>query len=78
VHSIDPAPGQIGQRREVCLLGQHLSFEAPHLAGGGCILRYRPATHDPTHGWITPQPVSIVDVLVSGEPPEDRLSDLGS
>ena len=75
---VDPAPGQIGERGQVCLLGQHLGLEAAHLAGRGCILRHGPATDDPQHGGIMRQPVSIVHVLVSGEPPEDRLANLGS
>ena len=74
--AVDPAPGQVGQRGQVRLLGQHLGLEAAHLAGGGCSLRHGPATHDPAHGRIMRQPVGIVHVLVSGEPPEDGLAKL--
>jgi hypothetical protein len=57
-------------------LGQHLGLKAAHLAGGGGLLGHGPTTNDPAHRRIVRQPVSIVHVLVSGEPTEDGLPDL--
>jgi hypothetical protein len=76
MHGIDPAPGQIGECVQVGLLGQHLGLEAAHLAGGGGLICHGPTTDDPAHGRIVCQPVSIVDVLVRGQPTEDGLPDL--
>src|SRR4051812_47148730 len=59
--AVDPAPGQVGQRREVRLLHQHLGLKPTHLAGGCSILRYRATTDDPTHGWISAKPVGIIE-----------------
>ena len=76
MNAVDPAPGQVSQRGQVRLLGQHLGLEATHLAGGGRSLRHGPATHDPAQGRIMRQPVGIVHVLVSGQPPEHGLAKL--
>jgi hypothetical protein len=72
MHAVDPAPGQVGERGQVRLLGQHLGLEAAHLARGGRILRHSPATDDPAQGRIMRQPLGIVHVFVASEPPEDR------
>jgi hypothetical protein len=77
MHGINPAPGQIGERVQVGLLGQHLGLEAAHLAGGGRSLLHRAATDHPAHGRIMRQPVGIVDVLIPGEATEDGLAELG-
>jgi hypothetical protein len=78
MNAVDPASGQVSQGRQVRLLHQHLGLKPTHLAGGCSILRHRAPTDDPAHGWISAKPVGIVDVLVSGEPPEDRLAQLSN
>src|SRR4051794_26597088 len=45
-------------------------------ASGGRSLRYGPATHDPAQGRIMRQPVGVVHVFVSGQPPEHGLAKL--
>jgi hypothetical protein len=40
------------------------------------MVRHSPATHHPAQGRIMRQPVSIIHVLVSGEPPENGLAKL--
>jgi hypothetical protein len=65
---VDPAPGQIGQRGQVHLLGQHLGFEPTYLAGRGHILRYGPATYDPTQGRIMAWPSPICSRPEAGRP----------
>jgi hypothetical protein len=75
--AVDPVTAQVHQSRYVCLLRQHLSLEAAHLAGGGCILRHGLTANDPAHGRIAAKPISIVHVLISSESPEHRLAKLG-
>src|SRR3712207_6911881 len=41
-----------------------------------CTLRHRATTDDPAHGWISAEPVGIVDVLVPGKPPKHGLTKL--
>ena len=76
MNALDPAPRQISQRRQIGLLGQPLGLEAAHLAGRGRSLRHGPPTHNPAQGGIMRQPVGIVHVLVSGQPPEHGLAEL--
>ena len=74
MNSVDPLPGQTGERGEVLVIGQPLGLEPPHLAGRGRIALDRLAADEPAHCRITPQPVSVVDVLVSRKPTEHRLA----
>jgi hypothetical protein len=78
MHAVDPAPRQVSERVQIGLLGQHLGLKPTHLARGGCLVRHSPATYDPAQGGIMRQPLGIVHVLVPGQPPEDRLANLGS
>ena len=70
---VDPLPVQVGQRFPVLGQGQRLGLEPPHLGSRGRLRIDRPATHDLAHHGIEGQPVSVVDILVSGQPPIDRL-----
>jgi len=70
---VDPLPVQVGQRRPVLGQGQRLGLEPPHLRGRCCLRIDSPAAHDLTHHGIEGQPVGIVDILVSGQPPKHRL-----
>ena len=70
MNEVDPAPGQVGQRRQVRRLGQHLGLEAAHLAGGGRLSGHGPASHHPAQGRIVRQPVGIVHILVARQAPE--------
>ena len=58
--------------------GQQLGLEAAHLAGGGGLFCYSPATDHPAHGWIVGQPVSVVHILIPGQSPEHGLAELSS
>jgi hypothetical protein len=70
---VDPLAVQIGQRRPVLGQGQRLGLEPPHLRGRGRLRIDSPAADNLTHDRIEGQTVGIVDVLVSGQPPEHRL-----
>ena len=54
MHPVDPLPGEIGERGEVLITRQPLRLEAPHLAGGGRLLRHGPTADNPAHRRITP------------------------
>jgi hypothetical protein len=70
---VDPLPVQVGQRFPVLGQGQRLDLEAPHLRRRGRLCIDSPSTHDLTHDRIEGQTVGVVDILVSGQPPEQRL-----
>ncbi len=71
---VDPLPGEIGERGEVLVTRESLGLEPPHLAGRSRITLDGLAADKLTHCRITPQPVGVVDVLVSGKPTEHRLA----
>jgi len=77
LHAVDPAPGEIGQRRQVLRRGHRLRLEAAHLARGRCLVCHRAAADDPPYRRIAPEAVGIVHILVAGEAPEHRLAKLG-
>jgi hypothetical protein len=70
---VDPLPVQVGQRRPVLGQGQRLRLEPPHLRGRGSLRIDSTATDNLTHDRIEGQPIGIVDILVSSQPPEHRL-----
>jgi hypothetical protein len=78
MHGIDPAPGQVGERVQVRVLGQQLGLEAAHLTCRGGLFCCSPATDHPAHGWIVGQPVSVVHILIPGQSPEHGLAELSS
>ena len=73
MNPVDPLPAKIGERNKVLIIRKPLRLEASHLAGGGGLLRCGVTTDNPAHRRITPEPVGIVHVLVSGKPTEHRL-----
>jgi len=73
VHLVNPLAGQIGQRGKVLSPAQPLRLEPAHLTGRGGIAADRPVTHDPAHRRVAAQPLSVVHILVAGQPPEHRL-----
>jgi len=73
VHTVNPSPAEIGERDKVCIIRKPLSLEASHLAGRGCLLRCSTTANDPAHRRIAPEPVGVVQVLVSGKATEHRL-----
>jgi len=77
LHAIDPASGEVGQRRQVRRRCHRARLEAAHLARGRGLLRHGAPTDDPAHRRIAPEPVGIVHVLVAGEAPEHGLTKLG-
>ncbi len=64
---------QVGQRRPVLGQGQRLGLKPPHLGRRGSISANSSTTYDLAHDRIARQSFGIVDVLVSGQPPEHRL-----
>ncbi len=74
MNAIDPLPGETGECGEVRIIGEPLGLEPPHLAGRGRVALDSLAADDPAHRRITPQPVGVVDVLISGKPTEHRLA----
>jgi hypothetical protein len=75
MHPVDPRARQIGQCRQVYLVGQPRGLEAAHLAGGGGALIQPAAIHHRAHRRIVRQTVGIVDILIAGEPAEHRLAE---
>ena len=73
-NAVDPPPRQIDERGEVLVARQSLGLEPPHLTGRSRFALDSLAADDPAHRRITPQPVGVVDVLVSGKPTEHRLA----
>jgi hypothetical protein len=76
MHGVDPAPGEISERGQVRVEGQHLGLEAAHLAGGCGLPGDSPTTDDPAHGRIVGQAFGIVHVLVAGQSTEHGLAEL--
>src|SRR5674476_71497 len=74
VYPVNPSPAKIGERNKVLIIRKPLGLEASHLAGGGCLLRCGPTANNPSHRRITPEPVGVVHVLVSGDTPKHRLA----
>jgi hypothetical protein len=68
-----PLPVQVDQRRPVLGQGKCLGLEPPHLRGRCSLSVNSPAAHNLAHDRIEGETVSIVDVLLSGQPPEHRL-----
>ena len=77
VVAVDPVARHVRQGGEVLGSGEHFGLEPPHLAGRCRIARDSLAADDPAHRGITSQSVGVVDVLVAGEPAEDRLARKG-
>src|SRR5450631_3187009 len=73
VHPVNPSPAKIDEREEVLIIRKPFGLEASHLAGGGCLLCCGATANDPAHRRITPEPVGVVHVLVSGKPTKHRL-----
>lgn len=74
MNTVDPSPGQIGERGEVLIIGEPLGLEPSHLAGRCRITLDSLAADHPAHRRITSQPVGVVDVLVSGKTTEHLLA----
>ena len=70
---VDPLAVQLGKRFPVLGQGQRLGLEPPHLGSRGRLRLDSPATHNLAHDRINRETVGVVDVLVSGQPPEHRL-----
>jgi hypothetical protein len=73
VHPVNPSPAEIGKREKVLIIRKPFGLEASHLAGGGSLLRCGVTADNPAHRRITPEPVSVIHVLVSGKPTKHRL-----
>ncbi len=72
---VDPLPVQIGQSFAILRQGQRLGLEPPHLRGRGRLCIDSTHAHNLAHDGIKGEPVSIVDIFVSRQPPIDRLPD---
>ena len=73
MYRVDPLARQISEGGEVHRTGQPFGLEAPHLAGRGRPTHRCSAADYPTHRRIATQPLGVVHVLVTGQPPEYRL-----
>ena len=74
VYRVDPTARQFDQRPEVLGPGQHLGLEPTHGTGRGRAVLDCAAADKLAHHRIAAEPVGVVDVLVAGEPREDRLA----
>ncbi len=73
VEPVDPIAVQVGQSRPVLWQSRRIGLEPPHLRRGGRLCIDGAPTHNLPHDRITGEPVRIVDILVAGAPPMDRL-----
>jgi len=73
MNSVDPLAGEISKRRQVLIRRQPACLETPHLARRGRRSRCGLATDEPAHRRIMTEALSVVDILVTGKPPEYRL-----
>lgn len=69
---VDPSLGQIGERGEFLVACESLGLEPPHLAGRGHIALDGFVADDPAHRGGASQPISVVDVFISGKPVAER------
>jgi hypothetical protein len=69
-HLIDPLAKKIGERGKVLGPAQPLRLKAPHMTGRGGRAADRPIANHPAHCRVTTQPVGIIHVFVSSQPPE--------
>ena len=76
MHRVDPLARQIGERRDIGFSAENLGLEPPHLIGRGGLARHGLPTRDPAHCRASPEPVSVIDILIAGKPPEYRLPEL--
>ena len=76
MNPVDPMPGKIGQGFNVCVGGQKLRLEPPHLAGGCSLSFHGFAANNPTHGGITSQTLSIIHVFITANASKQRLAEL--
>jgi hypothetical protein len=70
---VDPLPFRSASAVPVLGQGQRLGLEPPHLRGRSRLRIDGPATNNLAHDRIKGQAVGVVDILVSGQPPEHRL-----
>jgi hypothetical protein len=68
MNPVDPDARQIRKDGEVLVDRHQLGLEPSHLAGRCAAAFDRLAADEPPHRGITPEPVGVVHVLVSGEP----------
>jgi hypothetical protein len=66
-------PDRAVRGQQVLLRRQPTCLEAPHLTWRCRLARSRLAADDPAYRRITAQAIGVVDILVSGKPPEHRL-----
>ena len=76
VNTLNPAAGQIGERREVFPRRQPARLETAHLAGRRRATMSRLASDDPAHRGITPEPIRVVHIFVPGEAAKHGLAEL--
>jgi len=74
MNPVDPDTREIGQGDKVVIRGQQFCLELAHLAGRCAATLDGLAADDPAHRGIAPEPVGIVDILVSCQSAIDRLS----
>src|SRR5208282_3176396 len=73
VHAIDPLAGKIGDRGDVLRTSEPFRLETSYLARGRRSFVNRSIANDPPHRRVTAQAISVVHVLVAGEPSKHRL-----
>ena len=76
MNPVDPMPGKIGQGFNVCVGGQKLRLEPPHLAGRGRLSCDGLAADDPPHDRIEAEPPGVVHVVMPAKASENGLAEL--
>ena len=75
-NTVDPHARQRGQCPEIVRLRHHLCLEAAHLTGRSRLRHHSASADDETHRRIASKPVGVVDIFVSGQASEYRLTKL--
>lgn len=73
MHRVDPPAGEVGKDGEILGSGQHRGLEPTHSARRRRATLHGRSAHELAHHRIAAQPTRVVDVLVAGQPRENRL-----
>ena len=75
VDRVDPAAGEIHQRRQVALAAERLGLESADLATRRrLLLRLAgPSTNHVSHGGVDAQTLGVVDIFITGQAAVNRL-----
>ena len=74
MNPVDPLPSRISQCNAIVGCRQHLGLEPAHLTRGRSLGIYGRSPDDLPHHGIERQTIGVIHILISGQPPKDRLA----